>query len=904
MTKWVYSFNDKKAEGSAQDTLLLGGKGANLAEMSRLGIPVPPGFTITTQVCTHYYHNNRQFPAGLREQVYEKLGELEDYLCRRLGDTEIPLLLSIRSGAAQSMPGMMDTVLNLGLNDETVKGLAKLSQDERFAYDCYRRFIQMYGNVVLDIDHDLFENTLREVKSNLNCVHDNDLGIGDLQQLIALYQKKIIAKLEGARCPQDVHDQLWNAIGAVFDSWMNPRAMTYRRLHDIPHDLGTAVTIQAMVFGNMGEHSATGVAFSRNPSTGVKECFGEYLPNAQGEDIVSGIRTPLPLFLSSEKHQSLGPSMIERMPSLVQQLIKAMDQLEHHYKDMQDVEFTVQQGKLWVLQTRNGKRSASAALKIAVDMVKEGLISKEEALMRLPAKNLEQLLHPRLDPSYAHAQALTKGLPAAPGAASGRVVFKAKRVEKLAAKGEPVILARIETNPDDIHGMIAAKGILTACGGMTSHAAVVARGMGRPCVVAATALVIDYDERTMRIGETLIKEGDFITIDGSTGRVMKGSVPMIEPTFSEEFKEIMAWADDVRRMRVYANAETLKEAQIAQEFGAEGIGLCRTEHMFFEPDRILCVREMIMANDGEGRRAALAKIQPMQQEDFVKLFEVMAGKPVVIRLLDPPLHEFLPSTEHDINQLAEVLNVSSSHIRQRIRDMHEVNPMLGHRGCRLGITYPEIYEMQAHAIFEAASQVSKAQAIMPDIEIMVPLVAYKRELDIIKAQIDKGAEKISKAYETFFKYRVGTMIELPRAALAAGDIAQTAEFFSFGTNDLTQTTLGLSRDDTAPIILEYQAQGIMETDPFLTLDVSGVGLLIRQAIEAARTTNAYIKLGICGEHGGDPDSIRFFERVGIDYVSCSPYRIPVARLAAAQATITAKDERERGRERPLIKLVS
>ncbi|WP_292899870.1 pyruvate, phosphate dikinase [Nitratireductor sp.] len=885
MTKWVYVFGDGRAEGSAGDKNLLGGKGANLAEMCSLGLPVPPGFTITTELCSHYYANGRTYPDELKTQVEAALQEVGRVAGRRFGDPRQPLLVSVRSGARASMPGMMDTVLNLGLNDATVEAIAAEAGDARFAYDSYRRFIQMYCNVVLGLDHDVFEEILEEEKARLGYEVDTEFSAGDWQNVIVLYKGRIEIEL-GAPFPQDPHEQLWGAVGAVFSSWMNPRAVTYRRLHDIPESWGTAVNVQAMVFGNRGEDSATGVAFTRDPSTGEKALYGEFLVNAQGEDVVAGIRTPqniteaARLAAGSDK-----PSLEKLMPEAFAAFIQIADTLERHYRDMQDLEFTIERGKLWMLQTRSGKRTASAALKVAVDMANEGLITKEEAVARIDAASLDQLLHPTIDPS-APRDIIGMGLPASPGAATGEIVFSSEAAEEAKAEGRRVILVRVETSPEDIHGMHAAEGILTTRGGMTSHAAVVARGMGKPCVSGAGSLRVDHKKGVLLAMGQTFKAGDVITIDGATGQVLKGSVPMLQPELSGDFSTIMGWADEVRRMRVRANAETPADARTARSFGAEGIGLCRTEHMFFDDGRILAMREMILADSETDRRAALAKLLPMQRSDFIELFEVMAGLPVTIRLLDPPLHEFLPKTEEEIAEVAEAMGVSADRLRQRTEALHEFNPMLGHRGCRLAISYPEIAEMQARAIFEAAADAAEkaGKPVVP--EIMVPLVGISAELTFVKDRIDAVAKTVMGERGVTFDYLVGTMIELPRAALRAGEIAASAEFFSFGTNDLTQTTFGISRDDAASFLETYRTRGIIEQDPFVSLDVDGVGELVRIASAKGREARSEIKLGICGEHGGDPASIRFCESVGLDYVSCSPFRVPIARLAAAQAAIS------------------
>ncbi len=888
-TKWIHSFGDGTAEGRAEMRELLGGKGANLAEMSNIGLPVPPGFTISTEVCTHYYAHDRHYPEDLDGQIAAALAAVEARAAARFGDPVNPLLVSVRSGARASMPGMMDTVLNLGLNDETVEGLAARSGDRRFAFDSYRRFIQMFGDVVLGVDHYHFEELLQEAKDDRDVTLDTELDAAALEELVATYKAKVQEE-RGEPFPQDPCAQLDAAIGAVFGSWMNQRAITYRRLHDIPAGWGTAVNVQAMVFGNMGEDCATGVAFTRNPSTGDAAFYGEFLVNAQGEDVVAGIRTPQPLTIAGKAASNDdAPAMEEVMPAAFAALMDIRARLEAHYRDMQDIEFTIQQGKLWMLQTRNGKRTAAAAIKIAVDMVQEGLIEKTEAIGRLDPAAIDQLLHPRLDPDAERA-VLTRGLPASPGAASGVVAFSADEAEARSKRGEDVILVRIETSPEDIHGMHAARGILTARGGMTSHAAVVARGMGRACVAGAGELRIDYVKRSLSVAGRQILEGEEITIDGAAGEVMIGRVRMIEPRMTGDFAKIMEWADGMRRMAVRANADQPVDARAAMRFGAEGIGLCRTEHMFFEGERIVAMRQMIVAEDEAGRRAALDKIGPMQRGDFKELFEVMEGRPVTIRLLDPPLHEFLPGTDEEIEQVAAAAGVDVAVVRHRAARLHESNPMLGHRGCRLGITYPEIYEMQARAILEAAIDAGRStgKPVVP--EIMIPLVATRAELDLLKPMIDRVAGQVMEETGETVTYLVGTMIELPRAALRAGDIAQTAEFFSFGTNDLTQTAFGLSRDDANNFLESYRAQGILEQDPFVSLDREGVGELVSIAVARGRAARPGLKLGICGEHGGDPASIRFCEEVGLDYVSCSPYRIPIARLAAAQAVLAAESE--------------
>jgi pyruvate,orthophosphate dikinase len=886
MTQWVYSFGADHNEGGAGMRNLLGGKGANLAEMAGIGLPVPPGFTITTEVCTAFYDNDRAYPADLKPQVQAALARIERSVGLTFGSREKPLLVSVRSGARVSMPGMMDTVLNLGLNDATVAALS-VEAGERFAWDSYRRFIQMYGAVVLGVEHHAFEEVIEHTKLETSKFDDTELSAEDWQRVVEAY-KDLVHEATGKPFPQDPEEQLWGAIGAVFGSWMNPRAITYRRLHDIPAQWGTAVNVQAMVFGNMGEDCATGVCFTRDPSTGENIFYGEYLVNAQGEDVVAGIRTPQPL--SKERAKPGEVPLEAAMPAAYAELMAVRARLEEHYTDMQDIEFTVQRNKLYMLQTRNGKRTAAAALRIAVDMAREGLIDQSEAVRRVNPSSLDQLLHPTLDPK-APRNKLASGLPASPGAASGAVVFSADEAESRAARGEAVILVRVETSPEDIHGMHAAKGILTTRGGMTSHAAVVARGMGRPCVAGAGGISVDYNAQILAASGKEVRAGEIITIDGATGEVFVGSVPMIEPALSGDFGTLMAWADKARRLGVRANAETALDADTARRFGAEGIGLCRTEHMFFDPERIGAVRQMIMANTEEGRRIALEKLLPFQREDFRKLFTIMAGLPVTIRLLDPPLHEFLPHAESEMMEVAEALDTDVETIRRRVGELAEANPMLGHRGCRLGITYPEIYEMQARAIFEAALEVANDAGRAPHPEIMIPLVGMKKELEITRAQIEKVAAEVFAAAGRSIEYSVGTMIELPRAALTADKIAEVADFFSFGTNDLTQTVLGLSRDDAGKFLPAYVEAGILPKDPFVSIDIEGVGEMVRIATEKGRTTKSNLKLGICGEHGGDPASIAFCEKVGLDYVSCSPYRVPVARLAAAQAALGVEADR-------------
>jgi pyruvate, orthophosphate dikinase len=886
MSKWVYSFGAGHNEGRSDMRNLLGGKGANLAEMASIDLPVPPGFTLTTEVCTAF-HTDKKYPDDLKTQVDAALTRVEKATGVRFGDQGHPLLVSVRSGARVSMPGMMDTVLNLGLNDRTVEGLAKAANDDRFAWDSYRRFIQMYGSVVMGVDHHRFEEIIEHAKLDADVIEDTALSAGNWREVAESY-KELVQQETGKPFPQDPQEQLWGAIGAVFGSWMNPRAITYRRLHDIPAEWGTAVNIQAMVFGNMGNDCATGVCFTRDPSTGENMFYGEYLVNAQGEDVVAGIRTPQPLSKSVAK---TGEVPLEAaMPDAYRELMEVRAKLETHYKDMQDIEFTVQQHKLYMLQTRNGKRTAAASLRMAVEMAREGLIDEAEAVMRVNPSSLDQLLHPMLDPK-APRTLLGKGLPASPGAACGAVVFTSDEAESRAAKGEAVILVRIETSPEDIHGMHAAQGILTTRGGMTSHAAVVARGMGRPCVAGAGGISVDYNSQVLAAGGKFIHAGETITLDGSTGEVFVGSVAMIEPAMSGDFGTLMEWADTHRRMGVRANAETPMDAETARKFGAEGIGLCRTEHMFFDPERILAVRQMIISNTEAQRRSALAVLLPFQREDFRQLFSIMAGLPVTIRLLDPPLHEFLPHADQEMQEVADSLGTDLNTIRQRAAELAEANPMLGHRGCRLGITFPEIYEMQARAIFEGAIAVAKETGKAPHPEIMIPLVGMKRELEITRAQVDKVAAEVFAEAGTKIEYSVGTMIELPRAALQADKIAQDADFFSFGTNDLTQTVFGLSRDDAGKFLPYYVENGILPKDPFVSIDIEGVGEMVRIAAEKGRATKNQLKMGICGEHGGDPASILFCEQVGLDYVSCSPFRVPVARLAAAQAALGAASDR-------------
>ncbi len=884
MAKWVYSFGDGKAEGASAMKNLLGGKGANLAEMANLGLPVPPGFTISTEVCTYFYANGQTYPSDLKEQVEAALRHVGELAGHVFADPENPLLVSVRSGARASMPGMMDTVLNLGLNDVTVDAVAKSSGDERFAWDSYRRFIQMYSNVVLGVEHHNFEEILEVYKDQKGYFQDTDLTADDWRKIVASY-KEAVEREHGKPFPQDAREQLWGAIGAVFSSWMTGRAITYRRLHDIPESWGTAVNVQAMVFGNMGETSATGVAFTRNPSTGENALYGEFLVNAQGEDVVAGIRTPQNITEAARiAAKSDKPSLEKVMPEIFAEFSRATQLLERHYRDMQDMEFTVERGKFWMLQTRTGKRTAKAALRVAVEMANAGLITREEAISRIEPASLDQLLHPTLDPK-AERKIIATGLPASPGAACGEIVFSSDEAEALKAAGKKVILVRVETSPEDIYGMHAAEGILTTRGGMTSHAAVVARGMGKPCVSGAGSVRVDYAAQTMTAMGRAFKKGDVITVDGTSGQVIEGAVPMLEPELSGEFAVLMGWADADRRLKVRTNADTPADARIARQFGAEGIGLCRTEHMFFDNERIVAVREMILAGDEAGRRAALAKILPMQRSDFASLFEIMHGLPVTIRLLDPPLHEFLPHTAEEIAEVATAMGSSPEKLKRRADELHEFNPMLGFRGVRLAIAFPEIAEMQARAIFEGAVEAQNKTGEPVIAEIMVPLVLSKRELDLVKARIDAMAVEVAKETGVAIPYHVGTMIELPRAALRAGEIAETAEFFSFGTNDLTQTTLGISRDDAGSFLGTYVQKGILPQDPFVSLDQDGVGELVALAAERGRKTRDKIKLGICGEHGGDPASIAFCEKTGLDYVSCSPYRVPIARLAAAQAAL-------------------
>ena len=881
--KYVYFFGDGKAEGKGDMKNLLGGKGANLAEMTSIGLPVPAGFTLTTEVCTEFYKNSRQYPAELKGQVEEKLKQVETLMSKKFGDRKNPLLVSVRSGSRASMPGMMDTVLNLGLNDETVQGIIEQSGDPRFAYDSYRRFIQMYSDVVMEMDGDILEHLLEQKKEARGVELDTDLTADDLKELVVQFKQKVKEEL-GRDFPENPEEQLWGAIGAVFGSWMNPRAITYRRLNNIPAEWGTAVNVQSMVYGNMGDDCATGVAFTRDPSTGENYFYGEYLINAQGEDVVAGIRTPQPINKAKHKPGDL-PAMEDVLPDCYAQLAKIRDILEKHYKDMQDIEFTIEKGKLYMLQTRNGKRTASAAVKIAVDMVKEGLINDKEGVLRVEPSQLDQLLHPSLDPK-AVKTVIAKGLPASPGAACGEVVFSADEAENAAKIGLKVILVRVETSPEDIHGMHAAQGILTARGGMTSHAAVVARGMGKCCVAGCGDIVVNYREQQFTAkGGVIIKKGDVITLDGSTGEVILGQVPTVQPELTGDFGQLMLWVDKYRKLKVRTNADTPQDAKVAREFGAEGIGLCRTEHMFFDAGRIMAVREMILADDIEGRKRALAKILPMQKGDFIGLFREMKGLPVTIRLLDPPLHEFLPQKDSEIDELAKVMGVTAQTLKNKVEFLHEFNPMLGHRGCRLGITFPEIYDMQVQGIMEAACELIKHEGFLIIPEIMIPLVGEVKELAILKTNAVRVCDAVIARYGVKVEYLIGTMIELPRAALTADAIAKEAEFFSFGTNDLTQTTYGLSRDDAGKFLPFYVESEIYPNDPFVALDQEGVGQLVKMGCEKGRAARPNIKLGICGEHGGEPSSVIFCHKIGLDYVSCSPFRVPIARLAAAHAVL-------------------
>jgi len=878
-TKFVYFFGNGKAEGDAKMKNLLGGKGANLAEMTNIGIPVPAGFTITTESCAMYYENNKKWPAGLEEQIKANITRLEQTMGAKFGDRNNPLLVSVRSGAAASMPGMMDTVLNLGINPEVVQGLIIKTENERFAWDAYRRFMQMFGNVVMGVEHHLFEHVLEEIKSQRGVKHDTDLTANDLKEVVKDYQE-VYRKVTGEDFPVDPYDQLKKSINAVFQSWNNPRAVRYRQLNEIFGLLGTGVNVQSMVFGNMGNTSGTGVCFTRNPSTGENKFYGEFLVNAQGEDVVAGIRTPEPL-----------DQMAKTWPNIYKQLVAVRAKLENHYRDMQDIEFTIQEGKLFLLQTRNGKRTAAAAVRTAVEMVKEGHITEDQAILRVDPKVLDQLLHPMFDPKQSRKK-IVKGLPASPGAATGRVVFNAEDAEAWAAKGDKVILVRIETSPEDIGGMHASKGILTARGGMTSHAAVVARGMGKCCVAGAGDMQIDYKAKQFHVGSVTVKEGDWISLDGSLGEVYTGKLDTVEAELSGDFAKLMKWADSARRLKVRTNADTPLDAKVAIKFGAQGIGLCRTEHMFFEGDRIIAVREMILSDTTEGREKALAKLLPMQRQDFEGIFKAMDGLAVTIRLLDPPLHEFLPHEDENQKEMAKVMNISLETVKRKVAALHEFNPMLGHRGCRLAISYPEIGKMQARAIMEAACNVKK-QGVKVLPEIMIPLVGFQKEFDIQKKDIEEVVQNVFAEKKMKLPYMIGTMIEIPRAAVTADKIASTAQFFSFGTNDLTQMSLGFSRDDSGSFLGTYLEKGVFEKDPFQSLDQEGVGYLVQLGVEKGRKTRADLKVGICGEHGGDPASVEFCHRVGMDYVSCSPYRVPIARLAAAQAAVRDKQKKKK-----------
>lgn len=883
--KFVYFFAAGEAEGNAGMKSILGGKGANLAEMTALGLPVPPGFTISTEVCTHYYEAGGALPAWVRPAVEAAMKRVETKIGKKFGDVANPLLFSVRSGARASMPGMMDTILNLGLNDQTVEGLAKSSNNPRFAWDSYRRFIQMYSDVVMGMNSSMLEVTLEDLKDEKGYKLDTEMTVEDLKELVKKF-KDLVRQSTGAMFPTDPWEQLWGAISAVFHSWNTPRAITYRELHDIPASWGTAVNVQSMVFGNMGDDSATGVAFTRDPSTGEKKFYGEFLVNAQGEDVVAGIRTPHPLTKESANGSGL-TSLEEEMPVAFKQLVENYQKLEKHYRDMQDIEFTIEKGTLWMLQTRNGKRTAKAALAIACDMIDEGLIKEEEALMRIDPASLDQLLHPTLDPK-AEKTMLAKGLPASPGGVHGQIVFSSEEAVEWREKGKKVILVRVETSPEDIAGMVAAQGILTTRGGMTSHAAVVARGMGKCCVAGCGEIDVDYRTETMKVKGYVLKKGDVITLDGSTGEVFLGEIKTVDPKLDNKFERIMNLADQWRRLKIRTNADTPKDAEVAKNFGAEGIGLCRTEHMFFGADRIDSVREMILSESREERERALAKLLPMQRGDFTALFKIMKGYPVTIRLLDPPLHEFVPHDEAEIIELSKRINQDAERLRNKIRSLHEFNPMLGHRGCRLAITYPEIYEMQVRAIAEAACEVMKSTGEKLTPEIMIPLVGMEKEIEVLRELTVRTVEKVQSECKMKFDYLVGTMIELPRAAVTADSIADHADFFSFGTNDLTQTTLGLSRDDSGRFLGSYVSQGILPKDPFVTIDRTGVGALVRMGTDLGRRTKPNLKVGICGEHGGDPDSVEFFHSVGLDYVSCSPYRVPIARLAAARAAIQSR----------------
>ena len=887
MQKLVYYFGDKQTEGKAEMRDLLGGKGANLAEMCNLGLPVPHGFTISTEVCTYYYNNNKSLPEKLKLEIKKNIKKIENFTKMKFGSNSNPLLLSVRSGSRASMPGMMDTILNLGLNNEAVNGLAQSTKNERFAFDSYRRFIQMYSDVVLEIDNSLFEDALEDIKIENGYSEDTELTPQNLKDLTETYKKIVLNELNRP-FPQDPSEQLWGAISAVFSSWMNNRAITYRKLNNLPSSWGTAVNIQSMVFGNMGEDCATGVAFTRNPNNGENIFYGEYLINAQGEDVVAGIRTPYPLSKDTEDDFTADKSLEVKMPKIYDELLECRSVLEKHYGDMQDIEFTVQDNKLFLLQTRNGKRTAEAAIKIAVDMVHEGKINTNDALIRVEPESLNQLLHPTLD-NNAKSDFLIRGMPASPGAVSGKIVLESEDAVKLSAAGESVILVRLETSPEDIAGMHAASGILTSRGGMTSHAAVVARGMGRACITGANELRIDFENKIIFFGEKKIKSGTEITIDGSSGNVYLGQVPTVYPEMSESFVTLMKWADKLRRLKVRTNAETPNDAKTAIKFGAEGIGLCRTEHMFFDENRINVMRQMILAEDSNERENALDKLLPMQRKDFEDLFLIMKGLPVTIRLLDPPLHEFLPNNEKDMISLSSTTGISLEKIKEQSLKLHEANPMLGHRGCRLAVSYPEICEMQSKAIFEAAVNIQKKINQKVNVEIMIPLASTSKEIDVCKEIIDKVASTITIKMKEKIDYLVGTMIELPRAALCADQLASSADFFSFGTNDLTQTTFGISRDDIGNFLNKYLEDGIFQNDPFISIDKEAVGSLLKIGIKKGKETNKFLKLGVCGEHGGDPNSIDFFEEIGLDYISASPFRIPIARLAAAQSIIKKKN---------------
>ena len=887
MQKLVYYFGDKQTEGKAEMRDLLGGKGANLAEMCNLGLPVPHGFTISTEVCTYYYNNNKSLPEKLKLEIKKNIKKIENFTKMKFGSNSNPLLLSVRSGSRASMPGMMDTILNLGLNNEAVNGLAQSTKNERFAFDSYRRFIQMYSDVVLEIDNSLFEDALEDIKIENGYSEDTELTPQNLKDLTETYKKIVLNELNRP-FPQDPSEQLWGAISAVFSSWMNNRAITYRKLNNLPSSWGTAVNIQSMVFGNMGEDCATGVAFTRNPNNGENIFYGEYLINAQGEDVVAGIRTPYPLSKDTEDDFTADKSLEVKMPKIYDELLECRSVLEKHYGDMQDIEFTVQDNKLFLLQTRNGKRTAEAAIKIAVDMVHEGKINTNDALTRVEPESLNQLLHPTLD-NNAKSDFLIRGMPASPGAVSGKIVLESDDAVKLSAAGESVILVRLETSPEDIAGMHAASGILTSRGGMTSHAAVVARGMGRACITGANELRIDFENKIIFFGEKKIKSGTEITIDGSSGNVYLGQVPTVYPEMSESFVTLMKWADKLRRLKVRTNAETPNDAKTAIKFGAEGIGLCRTEHMFFDENRINVMRQMILAEDSNERENALDKLLPMQRKDFEDLFLIMKGLPVTIRLLDPPLHEFLPNNEKDMISLSSTTGISLEKIKEQSLKLHEANPMLGHRGCRLAVSYPEICEMQSKAIFEAAVNIQKKINQKVNVEIMIPLASTSKEIDVCKEIIDKVASTITIKMKEKIDYLVGTMIELPRAALCADQLASSADFFSFGTNDLTQTTFGISRDDIGNFLNKYLEDGIFQNDPFISIDKEAVGSLLKIGIKKGKETNKFLKLGVCGEHGGDPNSIDFFEEIGLDYISASPFRIPIARLAAAQSIIKKKN---------------